>query len=59
MGKNTEENEAKLRHVREELKLKVLTAITTFKSDDVPDFGKLKDKDIIHVLSSIITRRTI
>lgn len=46
-------------HVRSELRLQVLKTVRDFKSQLYPKTKiKISDKDMIHVLSSIISRRT-
>jgi hypothetical protein len=52
-----EVKELKLKLVKEELKVEILKTISTFSSKFEPDVS-LKDKDILNVLSSIITRKT-
>lgn len=42
---------------REDLKLTLLVAIRDFKSEEEPNY-KFTSNDIIHVLSSMITRKT-
>lgn len=44
--------------VREELKLKVLTLIYNFKSEEEPEYKKLTRDDVINVFCSIIARKT-
>jgi hypothetical protein len=44
--------------VREELKLKILTLIYNFKSEEEPEYKKLTRDDVINVFSSLIARKT-
>lgn len=44
--------------VRKELSLELLKVINEFKSKEVPTYKKLTKEDIIHVLSSMIARKT-
>jgi hypothetical protein len=44
--------------VREELKLKILTLIYNFKSEEEPEYKKLTRDDVINVFCSIIARKT-
>ncbi len=43
--------------VKDELKVELLKKIVNFKSKEYPDY-KLKNKDVINVLSQILARKT-